>query len=337
MDILTQIVLGSSLAPFALPEENPRKAMLAGGVLGAVPDFDMILGFYGSEYQELILHRSFSHAIIPFVALSFVLLWFSMKFRIFPNSSSKRQLAAFFILLLTHALLDCFTTWGTQLFWPLQSRIATQTVFVVDLIYSMPLGLAVLVYFMFYKSQLASKTLRSVLIFSGLYLLMLFLYQQMLIHDFSERYGSAKVIRANAQPGLFRPFHYRMVLERRDDFLVSKTVHSLYDHQEPDFFLLPKNNHILDAAGFDMSELRVLARGYLSVENLSADSILINDLRYGPQNPETEDYRSAFTYYLIRKNGKWKFTQNMRIADKLKVLWEKILFESGLSGSPQGR
>jgi inner membrane protein len=338
MDILTQIVLGSSVAPFLLPKEEPRKAMIAGGVLGAVPDLDMILGIYVNEYQELILHRSFSHAIIPFLALSFVLLWFSKKLKIFPESSSVRQFTAFFIFLFTHALLDCFTTWGTQLFWPLSGRIATQSVFVVDLIYSVPLGLSVLAYFLFFKNGKALGLLRLTLLFTTFYIVILFVYQQTLKHNFVERHQINDVLRVNAQPGLFRPFQYRLVIEKSGHFLVSRGVHSLLDDKQPEFFVLPKNTHISDFTGFDLSELRILSRGYLSMKRASPDSIVINDLRYGPQNPDADEYQSAFTYYLVREKGEWQFRQNMRTIKKLSVLWEKILYESGIGDfDPQGR
>src|SRR5690606_29023362 len=43
-----------------------------------------------------------------------------------------------FLCLFTHALLDAFTTWGTQLLWPLDHRVAWQTIFVVDPLYTLP-------------------------------------------------------------------------------------------------------------------------------------------------------------------------------------------------------
>src|SRR5690606_11581573 len=39
---------------------------------------------------------------------------------------------------LTHALLDSLTTWGTQLFWPLDLRLDFRTIFVIDPLYTLP-------------------------------------------------------------------------------------------------------------------------------------------------------------------------------------------------------
>ena len=43
-----------------------------------------------------------------------------------------------FVSLVTHPLLDAHTAWGTQLFWPLECRIAYKNIFVVDPLYTLP-------------------------------------------------------------------------------------------------------------------------------------------------------------------------------------------------------
>ena len=44
----------------------------------------------------------------------------------------------FFLAIITHPLLDAQTTWGTQLFWPFQWRIAIENIFIIDPIYTLP-------------------------------------------------------------------------------------------------------------------------------------------------------------------------------------------------------
>ena len=44
----------------------------------------------------------------------------------------------FFLTLLTHPLLDAQTTWGTQLFWPFEWRVAIENIFIIDPIYTLP-------------------------------------------------------------------------------------------------------------------------------------------------------------------------------------------------------
>lgn len=45
--------------------------------------------------------------------------------------------------LVTHPLLDCHTTWGTQLFWPLSWKLSWNNIFVVDPIYTVPFMICV--------------------------------------------------------------------------------------------------------------------------------------------------------------------------------------------------
>ena len=43
-----------------------------------------------------------------------------------------------FLAIITHPLLDAQTTWGTQLFWPFEWRIAIENIFIIDPIYTLP-------------------------------------------------------------------------------------------------------------------------------------------------------------------------------------------------------
>ena len=45
--------------------------------------------------------------------------------------------------LLTHPLLDAFTTYGTRLFWPLGDPVAISSIFIIDPLYTLPLLIAV--------------------------------------------------------------------------------------------------------------------------------------------------------------------------------------------------
>ncbi len=326
MDILTQIVLGGAVSSQILKDENPRKAIIAGCILGALPDLDMLLIYDVSDFEELILHRSFSHAILPFLILSFLLLYFNRSISFFKHSSPLRLFMSFFLVLLTHALLDCLTTWGTQLFWPLDTRIATQTVYVIDLIYSVVLGTGLAIFFIFSKSNLAKKMNRWTLILSSCYLVILFNYQQFFIRKVSANPSFEKAIRINTQPILFTPFKYRAVIEFPDSFMVSREVLSVFDPINGNYFSLPKNtDYLLEISEhIDLYPLYNLARGYLCIDKVKSNTYKITDLRYAPINPDSNEYESVFTYYVILNNGEAEFKQNMRTHKRLEKLFQKI-------------
>lgn len=328
MDILTQIVLGGSVASQILKDEKPRKAILTGCAIAAIPDLDMFLMFNANEYEELLLHRSFSHAIFPFLILSWLLFYFSKSNSFFKNTSSIRLFSCFFLILFTHALLDCFTTWGTRLFWPLENRIATQTIYVIDLFYSAPLAIGLAIFFLFNNTIWAKKLNRWTLILSTIYLLFLFSYQQYFIRSISEKEIFSNAVRVNTQPTLFSPLEYRTVIEFQDTFYVSRRAYHLLNETKQEFFSIAKNKQELIEVSehFDLHPLFNLTRGYLSIDKIEANIYRISDLRYAPVNSNAETYQSVFTYYLILQDGKVEFKQNMRTQKRLELLFRKIFW-----------
>ena len=76
MDSLTQIVLGASVAGLSVPAVQRRAGMLAGAVLGTVPDLDalVLLAFGNDPVTELTWHRGPSHSL-PMLLLAGWLLW----------------------------------------------------------------------------------------------------------------------------------------------------------------------------------------------------------------------------------------------------------------------
>lgn len=142
MDSLTQAVLGGALGGAVLGRRFPRGAILGGALLATLPDLDVLID-YGSAVANFSEHRGFSHSLLvltPFSLLLAILL--SRRWR---DVSPARWWAFTALVLLTHPLLDAFTTYGTQLWWPLGEPVALSSVFIIDPLYTLPLLLAVLV------------------------------------------------------------------------------------------------------------------------------------------------------------------------------------------------
>ncbi|QZN82572.1 metal-dependent hydrolase [Stenotrophomonas sp. DR822] len=136
MDSLTQIVLGGAVAAAIAPPGHRRAALLAGAALGTLPDLDALwLGFAAADpVANMTDHRSFSHSllVLPWVA---ALIWW--LFKRFGNGrvaqSPLRWFWAIQLALVTHPVLDAFTVYGTQLWWPLQPHPAMgASVFIID-------------------------------------------------------------------------------------------------------------------------------------------------------------------------------------------------------------
>ncbi len=142
MDSLTQIVLGSSVAALVVPPRHRRMAILAGGILGTLPNLDVVWFklFSRDVVTEVTWHRGPSHSLLLLTVLG-ILLWLVLKSRSsLVQSFPLRWLLAIWLALITHPLLDAFTVYGTQLFWPMNTPpVMWATIFIIDPLYTVPL------------------------------------------------------------------------------------------------------------------------------------------------------------------------------------------------------
>ncbi|OAZ90732.1 metal-dependent hydrolase [Halomonas sp. G11] len=139
MDSVTQAALGAALGGAVLGQRLGRKAVLIGALLGTLPDLDIAID-YGDAVSNVTEHRGFSHSLFVLTGLAGLLTLLSA--RLAPARDIPLGLwAAFFgLTLITHPLLDALTTYGTQLFWPLESPpVAWPIIFIIDPFYSLPL------------------------------------------------------------------------------------------------------------------------------------------------------------------------------------------------------
>ena len=143
MDSLTQAVLGASVQGALLGRWQGRKALLYGAMLGTLPDLDVVID-YGDAVASMTYHRGFSHSLFVVGIVSVLLAWLIRRFRPHPDYSGWRLFLCIWLVLTTHILLDAFTTYGTQLFWPLPTPpVAISSIFIIDPLYTLPLLLAV--------------------------------------------------------------------------------------------------------------------------------------------------------------------------------------------------
>ena len=148
MDSLTQIVLGAAVGEAVLGKKIGNKALLWGGIAGTIPDLDVVYIWLkgGGAIDEIVLHRGVSHSITFAVLMAPVLGWLvNWLYRKSREANFKQWTTLFFFAIFTHPLLDCLTTYGTQLFLPFSDyRVSIATVFVVDLFYTLPFLLSVI-------------------------------------------------------------------------------------------------------------------------------------------------------------------------------------------------
>jgi inner membrane protein len=145
LDSITQAALGACVTALCVPPEHRRKALVAGAMLGTLPDLDVFIDF-GDAVRNFTYHRGFSHSlfILPGAA---VLIWMVLRRWWAPVRAAPRPwLVAILLALVTHPLLDAHTAYGTQLLWPLEpTPTSWSTLFIIDPLYTLPLLAGVMV------------------------------------------------------------------------------------------------------------------------------------------------------------------------------------------------
>jgi inner membrane protein len=171
MDSLTQIALGASVAAAVGIKPFGRKVLITGALLGTLPDLDVLLN-YQTAIENFTFHRSFSHSLFVLATLSLILYYAVILYKPKLSAHKLPLFLVIFLPLITHPLLDAFTTYGTQLWWPMQSPpISLSSIFIIDPLYTIPLLVAGIGLWLKQHSQKWQKINLFMLGISSLYLI----------------------------------------------------------------------------------------------------------------------------------------------------------------------
>ncbi len=158
MDSLTQAALGGVIAQVGFHKTLGRKAIAWGIALGTVPDLDVFAAKLSSNPLAMeIIHRGLTHSI--FFCLVLALIFGIMQFAIHDGKYYKHNYARLddkerfikwvslsFWVLITHPLLDLFTSYGTQLLAPLSDhRFALNAISIIDPLYTLLLIISLVI------------------------------------------------------------------------------------------------------------------------------------------------------------------------------------------------
>src|SRR4030067_2204327 len=134
MDTITHTLAGAVIAKAIDDEKLGKWGTCGGRAMGGFPDSDFVLGLFNRQFY-LEYHRDFTHSLIliPFYALFFSGVFVKLSKRPYFWSFYKICLP----VLVSHALLDLFTSYGTMIFSPFfEHRYAWDLIFIIDLVFS---------------------------------------------------------------------------------------------------------------------------------------------------------------------------------------------------------
>lgn len=144
MDSITQGLLGAAVAEAGFGKKLGNRAMLVGALCGLLPDLDIVSGLFG-PWASMIHHRGITHSVLFAAASAPILGWLAWRATKRSGSHATWSHLAWWSVV-THPLLDLFTSYGTQLLSPFSNkRFALDAIPIVDPLYSVPLILALVV------------------------------------------------------------------------------------------------------------------------------------------------------------------------------------------------
>ena len=333
MDSLTQVVLGASVGEAVCGKKVGNKAMVVGAIAGTIPDLDVLARPFQDMVQYLYYHRSITHSFIFAFVLSPVFAWITHKILKDDRVTLKTWTWVYFLGLTTHAGLDCFTTWGTKVFYPFSAHpVAFHSIFVIDPLYTVPF----IVFLIWSALTKISDPMRPYynhlgLIFSTVYLFVTLINKGIANGIFEKNFEERKI---TYKDYISKPTPFNSILwtvTARTDGGYYSGYHSLLDNDHNVAYrFLPANHHLLDTylPHPKVEQLLEVTQGYYTVEK-SEKGVYINDLRFGEFNGWEDKTRAyVFKYHIWKENGELKMDQiDFRpedIQEYLDPFWERI-------------
>lgn len=282
MDSITQALLGASVQAAVLGRWQGRKALLYGALLGTLPDLDVVID-YGDAVANMTYHRGFSHSLFVLSLVAIGLTWLTRRIRPDPGYTPLRLFLAIWLVLVTHVLLDAFTSYGTQLFWPLTTPpVAWSSIFIIDPLYSVPLLLAVLAGALFGLQGRCRNGPLLALLLSSLYLGFTVAGKQMAERQVEAAMASNGIedARVFSTPTPFNSFLWRVILVEGDVYY--ETLISWFDDAPAPLVRIPRSERLAShlAASPQHARLQWFTAGVLRYDEVD-DQILVTDLRLG--------------------------------------------------------
>lgn len=331
MDSVTQIVLGAAVGEKILGKKLGNKALLYGAIAGTIPDLDVYVGKLFDPITAIEIHRGFSHSVLFFVLLSPLLGWLTSRIEQKRGVNFKQATWFWFLGLLTHALLDAFTTWGTQLFYPLDIRLSLHSIFVIDPLYTLPF-LFCLIMVMRYKrtNPKREKWNRLGLIISTSYLMLTVLVQQVVKLKFEEALAEKQIAynRKIVKPSPLNIILWNTVVETDTGYFIGD--YSFFDSQPIGFDFYPKQEELITDIQTEkvITQLQWISEGWWLITEKEG-KLFLNDIRFGLLSADRKNPEFAFSYELI---GRGDSVQAVEVTNKskgrakqlLRDLWERI-------------
>lgn len=283
---MTQFTLGAAVGEACIGQRAGNKAWIWGGILGTLPDLDILAYTMMDIVAFTQFHRGPTHSITLLLPISILFAF------LFPRIHPRLPITRFrwglfaFLVLISHTLLDCFTTWGTRLFWPFGTPIAWESIFVIDPFYTLPLLILLITGISLRrKERTRKKLIRAGLLISSGYLALTLLNKAYMENSFQKalQHEKAEIRSFRTRPSPLNNFLWSAIGRTEEgNYLVG--YHSLFATNKPIRFRKIEGQHGL------LKELRSyenvkglvdISKGYYAVKRAKGGGLNFYDLRFG--------------------------------------------------------
>lgn len=328
MDSVTQIVLGAAVGEAVLGRKIGNKAMVLGAIAGTIPDLDVAAGYFTDTVSALEIHRGFTHSIVFAVVVGLLFAWMLALWD--KRATLKEWWWFWFLTFVTHPLLDAHTTWGTQLFWPFETRLAYKNIFVIDPLYTVPFLIFLILAMLQKRGSIKRRRFNNLgLIISSAYMLLTIVLKGITYQKFKNELAKQRIdyITLQNKPSPFNTILWTANVETEDSFLIGN--YSFFDSKPVQFHSHPKNH---DALGNLRNEDKIqrlikVVEGWYTITERDGQ-LLFNDLRFGLMSVDPNSEKYAFSYILERENGELKVIEEPKDRSDAKRLlgdlWKRI-------------
>lgn len=275
------------------------------------------LVMFTANYLPFMVMDRFNWSLFMWtVAIAAIIFLILYRFYIKPdraevNTTYRDWYWLFFWSILTHPILDCFTTYGTQLFLPFTDyRVAFNVISVADPLYTAPFLLCVLIAAFLPRTNVWRARINWLGIgLSSAYMLFCVYHKVQVNQVFEESFAEKgiEVSRYMTSPMILNNVLWIGVGESDTAF-----YHGYYSFSDEevlvkDFNLFPKNHELIDEfkEDRDLNILRWFSKDYYSISERDDGNLQYNDLRFGIFGFEYNSYRDfIFKFILQKENGK---------------------------------
>ncbi len=311
MDSLSQIVLGAAVGEIALGKKIGNWGQFIGAIAGTIPDLDILLNpLFSDELTKLQIHRGYSHSMFVHLVLAIPFAWlchiiFKKRF------SFKLWYVTWYLCFLTHTLLDCCTTYGTQLFLPFTNYlVGFNNIAVVDPFWTLPFMLILIVcMFMRRENPKRIKWAYASVAYS------LFYMGYTLVNKYNVHQHFAEELKRNniettalyTSPSMFNNWLWSGIAATNDSIYVAE-YSTLQDKEEVEWVAFSRNLSLLEnhPAQREIEVLKWFSQGKYMVQEVDGELHFFL-IKWGRMDYRKTDAHEAFVFYwrIHQENGMW--------------------------------